>query len=312
MVRRSQRGDQTGLGDTASRVRAASSSTNGGDTEAMSIEPLALPTAYEWQRHGISDRTELHAGQQSRVFASHESGVAVAVKLTDGRLADAALLEKRMRVVESLASRHRRVVGPHRFGGRLVRPVGGWLMTGTAMVRGEAVDSTWPGMAELMGATLADLHAKMAELPLQELPAVAALVDVGHDATWSETQLLHGDFSDQNLISTADGLSVFDFDDCGYGPIEYDLANSLYMVHFDAEVNDRADEYEAFRPSFLAGYTAARDRQIAHDVVEEMMERRISALGRWLDDLSTAPIGIRTSSAEWQDPLRAFVRSHQS
>lgn len=84
----------------------------------------------------------------------------------------------------------------------------------------------------------------------------------------SETQLLHGDFSDQNLISTADGLRVFDFDGCGYGPIEYDVANSLYMVLFDADVNGGADEYEAFRPSFLVGYAAVSGRHIEHDVID--------------------------------------------
>ncbi len=274
----------------------------------MSIEPLVLPTAHEWLRYGMSNTTELQAGKQSRVFAARVSGVDIAVKLTDGRLADAAVLAKRMEVVESLASRNHRVAGPHRFDGNLVSTIGGWLLTATAMVRGDAVDSSRTGTAEAMGEALVHLHAQMAELPPQDLPAVAALVGVDHDAAWSEPQLLHGDFSDQNLISTAGGLRVFDFDDCGYGPIEYELANSLYMVLFDAELNGRVDKYEAFRPSFLAGYTAVSDRHIEHDVIDDMIERRVSALGRWLDDLSTAPIGIRTSSAGWQDTLRAFVR----
>jgi Ser/Thr protein kinase RdoA (MazF antagonist) len=286
--------------------------SNGGDTEVMSIEPLALPTAHDWLRYGVADTTELHAGKQSRVFAARVSGVDLAVKLTDGRLADGAVLGRRMEVVESLASRHRRIVYPRRFDGRLVSAVGGWLMTSTEMVVGDHVDASRPETADAMGEALADLHAQMAELPAQELPAVAALVGVERDPAWSEPQLLHGDFSDQNLMLTTDGLCIFDFDDCGYGPIEYDLANSLYMVLFDAEINGEVDKYESFRPSFLAGYAAMSDRHIEHAVVDDMIGRRVSALGRWLDDLSSAPIGIRTSSVEWQDTLRSFVRTRNS
>ena len=223
--------------------------SNGGDTEVMSIEPLALPTAHDWLRYGVADTIELHAGKQSRVFAVRVSGVDLAVKLTDGRLADGAVLGRRMEVVESLASRHHRVVCPRRFDGRLINAVSGWLMTSTEMVVGDHVDASRPETADAMGEALAYLHAQMAELPAQELPAVAALVGVERDPAWSEPQLLHGDFSDQNLILTTDGLCVFDFDDCGYGPIEYDLANSLYMVLFDAHVNGRVDKYNSFRPS---------------------------------------------------------------
>ena len=42
-----------------------------------------------------------------------------------------------------------------------------------------------------------------------------------------------------------------------------------------------------------------------------MIALRIDALGRWLDDLSTAPIGIRTSSPEWLETLTTFVKSHR-
>jgi hypothetical protein len=42
--------------------------------------------------------------------------------------------------------------------------------------------------------------------------------------------------------------------------------------------------------------------------IDEMIEIRIEALGRWLDDPSSAPIGIRTSSPEWLETLTSFVR----
>jgi len=94
------------------------------------------------------------------------------------------------------------------------------------------------------------------------------------------------------------------------GPTEFDVANSLYMELFDAEINDDAPRYTTFRSSFLSGYADGRGKQLDLAAVDELITVRISALARWLDDLSNAPIGIRTSSAEWQDTLRSFVRSH--
>ena len=190
----------------------------------MSTDSPPLPDHSEWARFGISDAVELHAGKQSRVFRAELDGVDVAVKLTDGRLADRSLLQTRMALVEALAVDVDAVVRPHRIGRALVQPIGGWLMTATPFMTGDAVDLAQPRTNELLGRTLAQVHGSMALMPAQSLPPVAALGD-----------------------SAFDGL----------------------------------------------------------------IEARISMLGRWLDDLTTAPIGIRTSSAAWQEVLRTFVRSRQ-
>ena len=51
------------------------------------------------------------------------------------------------------------------------------------------------------------------------------------------------------------------------------------------------------------------------------VQLRAEAVKRWLgrpavtlrlDDLASAPIGIRTSSPQWRATLRAFVRSHRA
>ena len=47
---------------------------------------------------------------------------------------------------------------------------------------------------------------------------------------------------------------MFDFDDCGYGPTSFDIANALYMVLFDVSTAGYSGRYEAFAASFLAGY----------------------------------------------------------
>jgi len=227
-------------------------------------------------------------------------------------LTDVAILSARMQAVETLGGELPAVVTPIRVAGDLIRPIGEWLMTATPFVAGDRLYISTPHAGRLMGQTLARLHEALAAMPVFEIPPVAALESdlPSTDQPSSERsgwQLLHGDFSDKNLIASPTGLRIFDFDDCGYGPIAYDLANSLYMVLFDSEVNDSRSRYETFRASFLDGYGAVATVDVA--AVDEMITIRIAALGRWLEDLPNAPIGIQTSSPEWLETLRSFVTS---
>ncbi len=276
----------------------------------MRSQTPELPTPDEWLSWRVSVIDEIHVGKQSHVFDAVLDGRSTAIKLTELCLADRATLTSRLEAVEALSAAHRNVVAPIRIEGDLVQRVGDWLMTATPFVEGGQLDTNVPAGAELLGRTLAHLHHGLAGLRQYEIPPVAALGTSGVDVTRSGWQLLHGDFSDRNVITTPKALRIFDFDDCGYGPIEYDVANSLYMVLFDSDVTRRPRRYEAFRPAFLAGYSDGSDREVTDAVVDEMIELRIDALGRWLDDLPSAPIGIRTSSPAWLDTLATFVRSH--
>ena len=236
------------------------------------------------------------------------NGRQAVVKLTDAQLADRGTLTSRMAMTESLAVITESVVAPIRINDSLVHAVGGWLLTATPFISGRHADIGLAADARLLGRTLGELHAALGGLEAWDLPPVAALL--ADDADRSRWQLVHGDFSDQNLIVASSGPRIFDFDDCGYGPVLYDVANSLYMVLFDAEVNANRDRYIAFRSPFLDGYAAAPGRSVDSGVVDALIGARIDALARWLDDLDSAPIGIRTSSPEWQEVLRAFVTSH--
>lgn len=231
------------------------------------------------------------------------------VKLTDARLADRTALAQRMSMTESLADFTESVVAPIRIDDSLVHVVGGWLLTATPFISGRQADIAVAADARLLGRTLAELHAALGELDAWDLPPVAALADHGDRNRW---QLVHGDFSDQNVVVTTSGPRIFDFDDCGYGPVLYDVANSLYMVRFDAEVNSNPDRYRAFRSPFLDGYADVTGQTVDTEIVESLIGARVDALGRWLDDPSSAPIGIRTSSPEWLDVLRHFVATHTS
>ena len=234
------------------------------------------------------------------------------VKLTDRSLADPRVLAERMQAVEAGARALPFVVPPMRINGQLIQTIGGWFMTATPFVDGDRLDITKPAGAYRLGESLAQLHEVLAGLPAYDIPPVAALDAPVANTDRSRWQLLHGDFSDQNVIETPAGLQILDFDDCGYGPVEYDLANSLYMVLFDSEVSDRRESYETFRPAFVEGYADAAQARLVDSALDRLIEARINALGRWLDDLSTAPIGIRTSSPEWLRTLQSFVRSHGS
>ncbi|WP_158412245.1 phosphotransferase enzyme family protein [Ilumatobacter nonamiensis] len=276
----------------------------------MSRSSPLLPRREEMQRLGVDVDRELHAGKQSRVFAGTVNGHTAVVKLTEARLADRAALAERMAMTESLADLTEVVAAPIRIDDSLVSAVGDWWLTATPFVAGRQADIAVTADAWLLGRTLGELHAELGRLGEWHLPPVEALVDDRGDR--SRWQLLHGDFSDQNVIVTPNGPRVFDFDDCGYGPVLYDVANSLYMVLFDAEVNADGSRYSAFRSPFLDGYADATRHAVDRVVIDSLIGSRIDALGRWLDDLERAPIGIRTSSPEWLNVLRAFVATHTS
>lgn len=276
----------------------------------------SLPPAGEWQRLGVQVESELHAGMQSRVFVASVGGQRVALKLTDARLADAALVAERLRMTGALAALTPVVAAPVRLGGALLQQVGAWLASATSFVDGRGIDLTSAGDARLMGETLAGLHDALGRLPAFAIPPVAALAaGTGSGpaaAAAAGRQLLHGDFNALNVIVTPAGPRLIDFDDCGYGPVAFDVANALYMVLFDASVGDRPKLYATFRPGFLAGYRQAAGRPLDDGEVDGFIDARVAALGRWLDDLPNAPIGIRTSSPEWLQTLRAFVAGYRS
>lgn len=270
-----------------------------------------MPGRDEWLRWKVDVVAELHAGKQSRVFDALLSGERSAIKLTQARLANIDVLTSRMEIAETLGASHPSVVAPTRIDGALVQPIGEWLMTATPFIAGERLDENTAGNAARLGSALAHLHSAMREIETSEIPTIAGLVSTAGDVDRTGWQLLHGDFSTQNVIATPETLRVFDFDDCGYGPIQYDIANSLYMVLFDSDVTKQPELYDAFRPAFLAGYEDGSNCRVADATIDEMIAVRIDALGRWLDDLSTAPNGIRTSSSDWLETLASFVRSRR-
>jgi len=273
------------------------------------LEPLDLPDTNAWVSIGVVCGPEIHAGHQSRILHAEVRGEHCVVKLTDGRLVDGSF-HRRIEVVASLAETNASVVGPVPIGSHIATALGQWLVVAYPAVVGRVPDLALASDVEQMASALASLHASMAHVGSVELPPVATLRDgrasAGPDG-FGQPQLLHGDFSDANTLFAGDRVWVFDFDDCGYGPVEFEVANTLYMVLFDSWMSDDTARYERFRRWFVDGYRSASGRDVPDATLDAGIKLRVDALGRWIDHPERAPIGIRTATSAWRESLRAFV-----
>jgi Ser/Thr protein kinase RdoA (MazF antagonist) len=265
---------------------------------------------------GATSTREILGGHQSRVFEVARSGRRMVVKVHDASTVDKVTLNTRVETIAMLAVIDEQVCGPVPLEGRLVTTFEGGdgrvgLVTCYEFAEGDAPDAASLVDATLMGNCLARLHRSMRRIGQQALPLVAALDTVRPD--WDgHPQLLHGDFNAGNL-RIADGVArIFDFDDCGYGPPTFDVANALYMVLFDELTGRRSSVYRSFAEAFLTGYCAVTRQPLDTDDVSRFIDLRVTALQSWLDEPDTAPIGIRSSPPSWHATLRSFVRDYQN
>ena len=264
---------------------------------------------------GAASAEEVAEGHQSRVFElMHVDGQRLVAKVLDASLVDVDVVVARFDAVAELADLDPRVCRPIRIGGNLVNVIAddsgrSALLLCSEFAEGVGFDVASSSDAELMGATLAGLHRSLALVPAPGIPEVAALRAVRSDVN-EEFQLLHGDFNSGNLRRTGSMVRVFDFEDCGYGPRSFEIANALYMVLFDASIEDELDRYRTFETAFLSGYETEDGHDVDRRCVEHFVDLRVRALECWLDDLPSAPIGIRTATPQWHQTLRSFVSSH--
>jgi len=284
---------------------------------------------------GFRDLRQFVGGWQSlAVYEAMLDGRRVVVKVLDSRFADRAALGVRLDLLSRLGAVSDVVCAPIPVDGRFlheittseVHPV---YAVAYDFAEGDAPDIDQPKDVTQMGRMLAGLHASMATLPLHDLPTLAAfppraaLGRVADDLGVSRTalpettlddgerrQLLHGDFSSKNVRVAGASWRVFDFDDCGYGSVELDLANSLYFVLFDAVTGRNLDRYLRFREAFLGGYRDRSGVGAADQVLDTLITLRVLTLASWLADPANAAPGVRTASAEWRTTLETFVRTY--
>lgn len=264
---------------------------------------------------GTTGVREIPGGHQSQVFEVVRSGQRMVVKVQDASTLDRATLQTRVETVAELATIDPRVCGPVMLDGSLVTTLNGdngWvrLVTCYQYANGAAPDAASPADAALMGSALAQLHQSMRRLEPKALPLVAALDAVQHE--WNgPMQLLHGDFNAANLHRAGGEVRMFDFDDCGYGPVAFDVANALYMVLFDDMTGRQPSVYPSFQEAFLSGYSNDTGEALDPHEVSGFIDLRVTALQSWLSNPATAPVGIRNSPPAWHETLQAFVRRYR-
>ena len=265
---------------------------------------------------GATSVREILGGHQSRVFEVARSDRRVVVKVHDASTVDTVTLNTRVETIAMLAAIDEQVCGPVPLEGRLVTTLEGGdgrveLVTCYEYAEGDAPDAASLADATLMGNSLARLHQSMRRIGWQGLPLVAALETMRPD--WDgHRQLLHGDFNAGNLRIAAGVTRIFDFDDCGYGPPTFDVANGLYMVLFDDLTGRRSSVYRSFAEAFVSGYCGVTQQPLDTDDVSRFIDLRVTALQAWLDEPDTAPIGIRSSPPSWHATLRSFVRDYHN
>ena len=246
-------------------------------------------------------------------------GQMTAAKVHDAGTLDRAELAQRVDVQARLAAIHPVVCRPLTLEGRYVTDA---VLDGHSpshIVRFEWIDGLEPDVTEAgaaagMGTALAALHLALRELAPSVLPTIATAPTTPPSSRWKFTgspQLLHGDFISANLLSSDGALRIVDFDDCGSGHIEFEVANALYSVMFDAEVAGDATTYRSFRRAFVSGYFDSARIEFAEGLIDELIDQRIETLRGWLAEPISAPIGIRNASTEWLDMLAGFVAGHQ-
>jgi Ser/Thr protein kinase RdoA (MazF antagonist) len=278
------------------------------------LPSLPPPADRMWSSIGVVCGRELHGGYQSRVFEATRGGDRVVVKLSDSRLVDEAY-RRRVEMTSSLAEIDDSVVGPLTTNLGIVVELGPWFAVVYPLVVGETPDICEEADVRRVATTMAGLHRSLRQLDPIDLPTVAALAvaEPPNDAAeFGQRQLLHGDFSPANLLFSDRRVRVFDFDDCGYGPIEFEVGNTLYMVLFDAAMSSEMERYERFRAWFMDEYRSASSQGLSDQLVDKSIGLRVQALGRWIDEPESAPIGIRTATPAWRDSLRSFVQSQTS
>ena len=199
------------------------------------MSPFELPDQRLFRRVGLSVKRELHGGFQSRVVQAvdqrNECAPPLAVKLMLVEADDRSTALERIRVRDQVSRLDDRVVPIVPIDANKVNRIGDTLAVASPLIEGRTLDITSRADVERMGRALSRLHESL-RICRANLPVVAALrVNGGADGLNENHQLLHGDFSPSNLLLDDDGrLWVLDFDDCGYGPVEFELGNTLFMT----------------------------------------------------------------------------------
>jgi hypothetical protein len=83
------------------------------------------------------------------------------------------------------------------------------------------------------------------------------------------------------------------------------------MVLFSSTIGNEIWRYRTFEDAFQSGYGLEAGQDVNRRTVDHFIDLRVRALEGWLDDVSIAPVGIRTATPQWHQTLRSFVTSYE-
>ena len=258
---------------------------------------------------GFVDLHPLDGGCQSEVYRALYCGQMVVVKVLDQ--AAAPIVRRNTEAVARLAELNDQVVGPQRIDGRYVNGFDRRVCIVYPFIKGDPPDVRRQDHVELMGSTLSALHQSMRDLGDTDFEAVSAWragAGPGADTNLlGQSQLIHGDYANQNLIYDGSGMRVIDFGEMGAGTREFEISNTLFMSHFDAVMGNDIGMYHQFRHWFVSSYSATSQVELADEIVDQGIAIRREALRHWLSDPKQAPVGIRGATSSWRRTLEQFL-----
>ena len=124
---------------------------------------------------------------------------------------------------------------------------------------------------------------------------IAAEEALGHSpATFG---LMHADLHQYNLLFAPGTVRAIDFGDCGFGPLLYDLAVPLSLLHGRVT-------YPALRAGLLAGYRRVRPLSAAHEAyLDTFIALRRLQDALWVLEIRRHP----AIAADWAAQARAML-----
>lgn len=105
------------------------------------------------------------------------------------------------------------------------------------------------------------------------LRRAADIIDETLEGTSSD-RLIHGDPNPSNVLFTDRGPHLIDFDDCGWGWPEYDLAVPLFWLWSDPDAEEQ-------REMLLDGYAASAAASVQPELLPASVALRAFGLLRW-------------------------------
>ena len=83
------------------------------------------------------------------------------------------------------------------------------------------------------------------------------------------------------------------------------------MVLFSSTIESEVSRYRTFEDAFVSGYVIEDGQDVDRRTIDHFIDLRVRVLEGWLDEVPSAPVGIRTTTSQWHQTLRSFVTRYE-